>query len=75
MGQAQRPGIHKVRRAAVSSSSAWISAGKVVVVAMGSNATAIAIAKWDGPHISSPNQRQPPKDGGDGQNVHYLHVS
>ena len=26
----------------------------------------------EGPRISSPNHRQPPKDGGHGQNVHYL---
>ena len=43
-----------------------------MVVAMGALATAIAIAKRDGPSISSPNRRQPPEDGGDGQNVHYL---
>ena len=56
-GPAQRPGIHKV--AAVSSSSAWISTGKVVFVAIGAVETAIAIAKRDGPSISSQNQRQP----------------
>ena len=56
-GPAQRPGIHKVHKAAVSSSSQppWISAGKVVVVDVGTVATAIAIAERDGPRTSSPN--------------------
>ena len=54
------------------SPSAGISAGKVMVLAMGSVATATAIALLDGSLISSPIHWQPPEDGGDGQNVHYL---
>ena len=44
----------------------------VVVVAMGAVVTATATEERDGPHISSPNHKQPPEDGGDEQIVHYL---
>ena len=71
-GPAQRPGIHEVNLAAVSSPSAWFSAGEVMVVAMGTVATATAMAERDGPSISRPNHKPPPEDGGDGQIVHYL---
>ena len=72
MGPVQHPGIHEVHRAVVSSPSARISAEEVVVVAMGTVATATVIAERDGPCISSPNHRQPPEDGGDEQSVYHL---
>ena len=43
-----------------------------MVVVMCAIAIATAKAERDGVRISSPNYRQPPEDGGDGQNVHYF---
>ena len=71
-GPGQCPGIHQVNWAAISSLSAWISTGKVVVVAMCAVATATSIASLDDCSISSLSHRQPAEDGGDGQNIHYL---
>jgi hypothetical protein len=75
-GPAQRPGIDKVHGTAVSSPCAGVSFRKVLVVAMGSIATAVAIAKRDGPCITgqklAPNHRQSSEDGGDGQDAHNL---
>ena len=45
---------------------------EVVVVVMGSIATATVIAERDGPCISSPNHGQPPEDAGDEQFVYYF---
>ena len=54
------------------SPAALLESALVVVVAMGAVVTATVIAKQDGSHISSVNHRQPPENGGDGQNVCYL---
>jgi hypothetical protein len=43
-----------------------------MVEAMSSVGTAIAIAEQYGSSISSPNNRQSPEDGGDGQNIYNL---
>ena len=47
----------------------FCSSLQVVVVARGAVATALSdCCSWtDGPNVSSPNHRQPPEDGGDGQ--------
>ena len=71
-GPAQRPRIDKVHRTAVSSPRSGVSFCKVVVVAVGAVATAIAIAEWDGPCISCPNHGQSPEDRSDGQHVQDL---
>ena len=71
-GPAQRPGIDKVHGTAVSSPCAGVSFCKVLVVAMGSIAAAVAIAERYGPCIAGPNHRQSSEDGGDGQDVHNL---
>ena len=57
-GPGQCPGIHQVNWAAISSLSAWISTGKVVVVAMCAVATATSIASLDDCSISSLSHRQ-----------------
>ena len=49
---AQRPGIHEVHQAAVHSPAARISAGEVVVVAMGTVVADVAVAEQYGPSIS-----------------------
>ena len=53
---------HTAHWAAVSSPSAAVSAGEVVVVATGAHAAAATKDEPDGPgpSISSPNHRQPP---------------
>ena len=51
-GPAQRPGIHEVHWAAVPSPAARVSAGEVVVVAMGTVPAAVAVAERYGPRIS-----------------------
>ena len=66
---AQRPRIHKVHGAAIA---CCVSQGEGVVIAMGAVATAIAIAELDGTIITCPHYRQPPKDGGDGQDINNL---
>jgi hypothetical protein len=43
-----------------------------MVEAMGSVATAIAIAEQYNSSISNPNHWQSPEDGGDGQNIYNL---
>ena len=43
-----------------------------MVVALGTIGAAAAIAKQDGPFISSPSNRQPPLDGFNVQNIHHL---
>ena len=55
----------KVHGTAVPSPGAGVSICKVVVVAMGTISTAVAIAEWYGPRISCPNYGQSPEDGGD----------
>ena len=39
---------------------------------MGAVAAAVAIAERDSTRITGPNHRQPPQDGGDGQDVNDL---
>ena len=39
---------------------------------MGAVAAAVAIAERDSTRITGPNHRQPPQDGGDGQDVNNL---
>ena len=62
----------QVQLPAVSSPCAGVSSGEVIVVAMGSIATAVAIAERDCSSVSSPNNRQSSENGGDGQNVYNL---
>jgi len=71
-GPAHCPGIDKVHGTAVSGPRSGVSFCKVVVVAMGAVATAIAIAKRDGPCISCPNHWQSPEDRSDGHHVQDL---
>ena len=63
---------HTAYWAAVSSPSAAVSAGEIVVVATGAHAAAATKDEPDGPgrSISSPNQ--PPWGGCDEQNVYNL---
>ena len=71
-GPAQCPGIDKVHGATVCSPGPGVSSGEIMVEAMSSVGTAIAIAERYGSSISSPNHRQSPEDGGDGQNIYNL---
>ena len=71
-GPAQCPRIHKVHGAAITCSSSGVSPGQGEVIAMGTVAAAIAIAELDGTSITCPHYRQPPKDGGDGQDINNL---
>ena len=71
-GPAQRPGIDKVHGTAIPCSRSGVSLCKVVVVTMGTIATAVAIAEGDGPRISCKNHGQSSEDGGYGQNVQNL---
>ena len=59
-GPAKGSGIHYVHLAAVFRPPAGVSTGEVVVVGKSTGAAASAIAKRDGPSISSQNHHQPP---------------
>ena len=68
----QCPGIDKVHGATVCSPGPGVSSGEIMVKAMSSLGTDIAIAELYGSSISSPNHRQSPEDRGDGQNIYNL---
>jgi hypothetical protein len=59
-GPAQCPGIDKVHGATVCSPGPGVTSGEIMVEAMSSVGTAIAIAEQYGSSISSPNSRQSP---------------
>ena len=62
--------MDKVHGTAVPSPGTGVSTCKIVVVAMGTILTAVAVAERNGPRVSCPNYRQPPEDIGDRRNVH-----
>ena len=53
-GPAQRPGIDKVHGTAIPCSRSGVSLCKVVIISMGTIATAVVIAEGNGPRISWP---------------------